>query len=50
MTVFLAPPGAAIAEYKGATDKTELAATLQKASSEFCAGGACGPGGCPPKP
>ena len=48
MTVFLAPPGSAIAEYKGATDKTELAATLQKASSG-CAGGSCGPGGCGPK-
>lgn len=48
VTVFLAPPGAAIAEYKGATDKTELVATLQKASSG-CAGGSCGPGGCPPR-
>lgn len=49
VTVFLAPPGSAIAEYKGATDKAELAATLQKASSGSCAGGSCGPGGCPPK-
>ena len=48
MTIFLAPPGSAIAEYKGATDKTELAETLQKASSG-CAGGSCGPGGCGPK-
>jgi hypothetical protein len=48
MTVFLAPPGSAIAEYKGATDKAELVATLQKASSG-CAGGSCGPGGCPPR-
>jgi len=48
MTVFLAPPGLAIAEYKGATDKAELVATLQKASSG-CAGGSCGPGGCPPR-
>jgi Na+-transporting methylmalonyl-CoA/oxaloacetate decarboxylase gamma subunit len=48
VTVFLAPPGSAIAEYKGATDKAELAATLQKASSGSCAGGSCGPGGCPP--
>lgn len=48
MTVFLAPPGSAIAEYKGATDKTELMATLQKASSGCCPGGACGPSGCPP--
>ena len=36
MTVFLAPPGSAIAEYKGATDKAELVATLQKASSGLC--------------
>ena len=50
MTVFLAPPGSAIAEYKGATDKAELAATLQKASSGSCGpGDSCGPGGCPPK-
>jgi hypothetical protein len=49
MTVFLAPPGSAIAEYKGATDKEELAATLQKASSSPCSGGSCGPNGCPPK-
>ena len=49
MTVFLAPPGAAIAEYKGAKDKEELAATLQKASSSPCSGGSCGPGGCSPK-
>ena len=48
MTIFLAPPGSAIAEYKGATDKEELAATLKKASSG-CAGGSCGPGGCGPK-
>lgn len=49
MTVFLVPPGSAIAEYKGATEKTELVAILQKASSGSCAGGSCGPGGCPPK-
>lgn len=48
MTIFLAPPGSAIAQYKGATDKAELAETLQKASSG-CAGGSCGPGGCGPK-
>ena len=49
MTVFLAPPGSAIAEYKGATDKAELASALQKASSGCCPGGSCGPGGCPPR-
>jgi hypothetical protein len=48
MTVFLAPPGSAIAEFKGATNKDELAAALQKAGSG-CAGGSCGPGGCPPR-
>ena len=48
MTVFLAPPGSALAKYKGATDKVEMAETLQKASSG-CAGGSCGPGGCGPK-
>lgn len=48
VTVFLAPPGSPIAEYKGATDKAEMAAVLQKASSG-CAGGSCGPGGCPPQ-
>jgi len=47
ITAFLAPPGSAIAEYQGATDKEELVATLEKASSG-CAGGQCGPGGCPP--
>ena len=49
MTVFLAPPGSAIAEFKGATDKATLAAALQKASSGCCPGGSCGPGGCCPK-
>ncbi len=49
MTVFLAPPGLAIAEFKGATDKAALAAVLQKASSGCCPGGSCGPGGCCPK-
>jgi hypothetical protein len=50
MTVFLAPPGSPIAEYKGATDKAELAETLQKASSGSCGpGGSCGPSGCGPK-
>ncbi len=49
MTVFLVPPGLAIAEYKGATDKAELMAALQKASSGSCGpGGSCGPDGCPP--
>ena len=49
VTAFLVPPGSAIAEFKGATDKAELAAALQKASSGCCPGGSCGPGGCGPK-
>jgi hypothetical protein len=49
MTIFLAPPGSAIAEYKGATDKEEMASTLQKASSSGCGSGGCGPGGCGPR-
>lgn len=49
VTVFLIPPGLAIAEYKGATDKAELMAALQTAASSSCAGGSCGPSGCPPK-
>ena len=48
LTVFLAPPGAPIAMYEGATDKDELVATLQKASSA-CGPAGCGPAGCPPK-
>ena len=50
MTVFMAPPGSAIAKFKGATNKARLVAALQKASSGCgCAGGSCGPGGCGPK-
>jgi hypothetical protein len=48
VTVFLAPPGQPVAMYEGATDKDELVATLQKASSA-CGPGGCGPGGCAPK-
>jgi hypothetical protein len=48
VTVFLAPPGAPIAMYEGATSKDELVATLEKASSA-CGPGGCGPEGCPPK-
>jgi len=47
VTVFLAP-GGALAMYEGPTDKDELVATLQKASSA-CGPGSCGPGGCPPR-
>ena len=48
VTVFLAPPGAPIAMYEGATDKDEIVATLEKASSA-CGPGGCGPDGCAPK-
>ena len=47
VTVFLAPPGMPVAMYEGATNKDELVATLQKASSA-CGPGGCGPGGCGP--
>jgi hypothetical protein len=48
VTAFLVPPGSVIAEFKGATVKDELIATLQKASTG-CGPGGCGPGGCGPK-
>ena len=47
-TVFLAPPGAIVGKFSGATDKLQLVATLQKASSG-CGAGGCGPKGCGPK-
>jgi len=47
VTVFLAPPGMPVAMYEGATNKDELVATLQRASSA-CGPGGCGPGGCAP--
>jgi hypothetical protein len=49
VTAFLAPPGAVIAEFEGATKKDELIATLVKASSACGPGGSCGPGGCGPQ-
>jgi hypothetical protein len=48
VTAFMAPPGSVIAEFKGATNKDELIAALQKASTG-CGPGGCGPGGCGPK-
>ncbi len=48
ITAFMAPPGAVIAEFKGITDKDELIAALQKASTA-CGPGGCGPGGCSPQ-
>ena len=49
VTAFLAPPGAVIAEFEGATEKDQLVAALQKASSACGPGGSCGPGGCGPR-
>jgi hypothetical protein len=49
VTAFLAPPGMVVAEFKGTTNKEDLVTALQKASSNPCAGGSCGPGGCSPK-
>lgn len=49
VTAFLGPPGAVIAEFEGATEKDQLIAALQKASSACGPGGSCGPAGCPPK-
>ena len=46
VTVLLAPPGAPIARYDGATSKKELVETITRASS--CGPGGCGPGGCGP--
>jgi hypothetical protein len=48
-TVFLAPPGSIVARFNGAVTKEQLAAKLQEAQSNPCAGGKCGPGGCGPK-
>jgi hypothetical protein len=48
VTVFLAPPGRAIAKYEGATSKDTLVDTLGKASTG-CGPGGCGPGGCCPQ-
>jgi methylmalonyl-CoA mutase N-terminal domain/subunit len=43
VTAFLAPPGAIIGTYKGATDKDTLVAAITAAASGGCG---CGPGGC----
>jgi len=47
-TIFLAPPGAIVAKFTGATNKDVLVAALQKASAG-CGAGGCGPKGCGPK-
>jgi hypothetical protein len=46
-TAFIAPSGARIAEYEGATTKDALAAAVRQASAG-CGPGGCGPGGCGP--
>jgi len=47
-TVFVAPPGQAIAKLEGATNKDALIELLSKANTG-CGPGGCGPGGCGPK-
>jgi hypothetical protein len=48
VTVFLVPPGRAIAKLEGATAKDALVELLSKANTG-CGPGGCGPGGCGPK-
>ena len=45
-TLLIAPPGSLIGNFKGATDKNQLIATLTKATSGGCGAGGCGAGGC----
>jgi len=49
VTAFMAPPGAVVAEFTGATKKEELVSALEKAGAGSCPGGKCGPGGCGPQ-
>lgn len=46
VTAFLAPPGAVIAKYKGATDKNTLVTAAMAAASGGCGPSGCGPSGC----
>jgi hypothetical protein len=48
VTVFVVPPGQAIAKIEGATNKDVLIELLSKANT-CCGPGGCGPGGCGPK-
>ncbi len=48
VTAFMAPPGAVIARYNGATDKDVMIAALTAATSGGCGTGGCGPSGCGP--
>lgn len=47
-TVFIVPPGQAIAQIAGPTNKDQLVELLSKANTS-CGPGGCGPGGCGPK-
>lgn len=49
VTVFMAPPGAVLAQYKGATEKDGLVKTLDDAMSKSGCGPGSAPGCCPPK-
>ena len=46
VTAFLAPPGAIIGTYKGATDKNALVSAITAAASGGCGPSGCGPSGC----
>jgi len=48
VTAFMAPPGAVVAKYNGATDKNTIIATLTAATSGGCGSGGCAPSGCGP--
>ena len=49
IVVFLAPPGSMVGKFNGTATKQQLMAKLASAQSDPCAGGKCGPNGCPPK-
>lgn len=49
VTLFMAPPGAVLAQYKGATEKDGLVKTLDDAMSKSGCGPGSAPGCCPPK-
>jgi len=46
VTAFLAPPGAIVGNYKGATDKDTLVAAITAAASGGCGPSGCGSSGC----
>ena len=48
VTAFMAPPGAVVAKYTGATDKDAMIATLTAATSGGCGPSGCAPSGCGP--